>query len=64
MTAGTHHTDRQVAAGRLPWWSLALPAVAFAALFALTLCGGDPHSADAARPLVELLARIARVLPG
>jgi hypothetical protein len=65
MTARTHHpTHREAAAGRLPWWSLALPAAAFAALLALTLVGGGTHSADAARPLADLLARLAQALPG
>jgi hypothetical protein len=42
---------------RLPWWAVALPAVAFAALLALLSAG--PADASAAVPSADLLARLA-----
>ncbi len=70
MTARAHRTARprpavpREAGSRLPWWSLVLPAAAFAALLALTLSGGGTSSAGAAQPVARLLARIAGLLPG
>ncbi|WNI19906.1 hypothetical protein [Actinacidiphila sp. ITFR-21] len=42
---------------RLPWWAVALPAVAFAALLALLSAG--PADASAAAPTADTLARLA-----
>jgi hypothetical protein len=39
---------------RLPWWALALPAVAFAALLTVVLLAGRPATAGSAQPLIEL----------
>lgn len=69
MAARAHRTARRPpmlrAAHRgLPWWSLALPAAAFAALLALALHGGGAPAPDAVEPLARLLTRIAQVLPG
>lgn len=50
---------------RLPWWWLALPTAAFAALLALTLSGSAASSAtETVRPVALLLERLAQVLPG
>lgn len=46
---------------RLPWWALALPAIAFAALLAL-LTGGTAD-ASAAAPAGDWLGRLATALP-
>ncbi|WP_269854537.1 hypothetical protein [Streptomyces sp. RPT161] len=48
---------------RLPWWAVALPAIAFAGLLALV---ADPAHAAApvpAQPLDELLGRLTELLP-
>lgn len=45
----------------LPWWAIALPALAFAALLAL-LSGGTADASTAASS-GDLLGRIATVLP-
>lgn len=46
---------------RLPWWALALPVLAFAALLALVAAPGqaDPSRAE---PLVHLLGLVRQVL--
>lgn len=47
---------------RLPWWAVALPAFAFAALLLLMAAPTrtQPHPAE---PTIQLIARIAAVLP-
>ncbi len=48
---------------RLPWWAVALPAIAFVGLLALV---ADPAHAAAtvpAQPLDELLGRLTELLP-
>lgn len=45
----------------LPWWAVALPALAFAAL--LALIGGGGADASAAAPAGDLLARIVAAVP-
>jgi hypothetical protein len=58
-------TTEQPAAGkvqtRLPWWAVALPALAFAALLAL-LSGGTADASTAASS-GDLLGRLATALP-
>lgn len=54
--AGMRARDAQT---RLPWWAVALPALAFAALLAL-LSGAD---ASAAAPTGDLLGRFMTALP-
>jgi hypothetical protein len=46
---------------RLPWWAVALPAVAFAALLAL-ISGGSADASTAA-PAGDVLSRLATALP-
>jgi hypothetical protein len=46
---------------RLPWWAVALPALAFAAL--LALLSGGTADASTASSSGDLLGRVAMVLP-
>jgi hypothetical protein len=57
------HSPRTQAQTRLPWWAVALPALAFAALLALVAApgGADPSAAE---PVAHFLGRIGDVLPG
>ncbi|MDF9812431.1 hypothetical protein [Streptomyces sp. SPB162] len=48
---------------RLPWWAVALPALAFAALLML-IAGPGQTDTGAAEPAGHLIARIADELPG
>ncbi|GAA3397128.1 hypothetical protein [Streptomyces roseoviridis] len=48
---------------RLPWWALALPVLAFAALFVLVTDPGHAHAAGADPGIGGLLARIQQTLP-
>lgn len=52
---------RAGAATRLPWWALALPALAFVALLALVLNPSDAHAA-AGEPALTLLVERAQQL--
>lgn len=58
-------TARKARAGevqtRLPWWAVALPALAFAALLAL-ISGGSADASTAA-PAGDVLSRILTALP-
>ncbi|MER7518894.1 hypothetical protein [Streptomyces sp. NPDC126499] len=57
---------RAVPAGvdtRLPWWALALPVLAFVALFLLITGPGDAHAAGADPGIGGILARIQQTLP-
>jgi hypothetical protein len=56
-------TRTRPAQTRLPWWALALPALAFAVLLALVAAPGA-SAAPAAEPLAALFDRILRLLPG
>ncbi|MFG2190905.1 hypothetical protein [Streptomyces sp. NPDC048639] len=48
---------------RLPWWAIALPAVAFAALLLLIAGPAEAHAATGQQPvLVHTLERIQEVL--
>lgn len=47
---------------RLPWWALALPALAFAALLAL-VAGPGAAEASAAEPAGRLLQTVGEGLP-
>ncbi|GGY36297.1 hypothetical protein [Streptomyces djakartensis] len=66
MSAPTHTRPRPAArAGadsRLPWWALALPALAFAALLALILNPSDAHAATGDPALTHLLERVQRLM--
>ncbi|CAL9397715.1 hypothetical protein C1708_25480 [Streptomyces sp. DH-12] len=65
MSARTHSRPAQApragAATRLPWWALALPALAFVALLALVLDPADAH-ATAGEPALTLLVERAQQL--
>ncbi|MDK0518719.1 hypothetical protein [Streptomyces sp. ML-6] len=64
MAAPTHHHPRTThpATGgvevRLPWWAVALPALAFAALMLLIIGTGDAQAATADPAIDRLLARV------
>ncbi|MFF8552435.1 hypothetical protein ACF058_06215 [Streptomyces sp. NPDC015501] len=47
---------------RLPWWALALPAVAFAVLLSMILTPGQAHAATGAPVLGQLIEPILRLL--
>ncbi|MFE3637030.1 hypothetical protein [Streptomyces sp. NPDC059168] len=47
---------------RLPWWALALPALAFAVLLALILNPSDAHAAAGDPAVAQLLERAQRLL--
>ncbi|MFE4216460.1 hypothetical protein [Streptomyces sp. NPDC056844] len=48
---------------RLPWWAVALPAVAFAALLLLIVEPGQAHAAEAGPAVGRLLGHILGLLP-
>lgn len=62
MQAHTHSRTPARADGpagvRLPWWALALPVVAFCALFLLIAGPGQAHAAVAEGPPVGDLVRL------
>jgi hypothetical protein len=67
MTAHAHLTrtrNRPAARDpRLPWWAVALPALAFCALLSLLLTGGDAEAAQrGSEPLAGLLERLQQML--
>ncbi|MET7363428.1 hypothetical protein ABZS76_33995 [Streptomyces sp. NPDC005562] len=47
---------------QLPWWAIALPAVAFAALLLLVLNPVDAHAAAGDPVLTDLLERIQAMI--
>ncbi|MFF4083189.1 hypothetical protein ACIO87_05795 [Streptomyces sp. NPDC087218] len=64
MAAPAHHHPRTThpATGRievrLPWWAVALPAVAFTALMLLIIGTGDAQAATTDPAIGRLLARV------
>lgn len=66
MPARTHTRTTQPDASsvdvRLPWWAIALPAVAFAALLLLIAGPGQAHAATGDSSTGQLLQRIAELL--
>ncbi|MER7476799.1 hypothetical protein ABTX60_03915 [Streptomyces sp. NPDC126510] len=56
-----HPATRAGAAGRLPWWALALPVLAFAALLALILNPSDAHAAAGEPVISHLFERIQQL---
>ncbi|WP_410358076.1 hypothetical protein [Streptomyces sp. 5K101] len=66
MAAQTHTRSHRQATGvvvaRLPWWALALPVLAFAALLALIAAPGDAHAAGADPAAGDILRQILRIL--
>ncbi|MFH9086281.1 MULTISPECIES: hypothetical protein [unclassified Streptomyces] len=47
---------------RLPWWALALPALAFLVLLALILNPSDAHAATGEPAIARLLERAQQLL--
>ncbi|OEJ38392.1 hypothetical protein AR457_26865 [Streptomyces agglomeratus] len=47
---------------RLPWWGVALPALAFAVLLLMIAGPGEAHAATGDPGLAQLVARIQQVL--
>jgi hypothetical protein len=62
MTARTHPRPHPAPRGgsgiRLPWWALALPALAFIALLALILNPADAHAASGDPAIAHLFERV------
>ncbi|MFJ8862840.1 hypothetical protein ACIRD8_31005 [Streptomyces sp. NPDC102451] len=67
MPARTHTRTHRPATDtvdiRLPWWAVALPAVAFAALLLLIVEPGQAHAAAADPAVGRLLGHILGLLP-
>ncbi|MEU0100933.1 hypothetical protein [Streptomyces sp. NPDC006267] len=67
MPAPTHTRSHRPAADgveiRLPWWAVALPAVAFAALLLMILSPGRAHAATGDPALGQLIERALQLLP-
>ncbi|MGW0884881.1 hypothetical protein [Streptomyces sp. NPDC002671] len=66
MPARTHSRPRQATTGgvdiRLPWWALALPALAFVALLGLILNPSDAHAASGDPAITHLVERAQELL--
>ncbi|MFF8947015.1 hypothetical protein ACF1A5_33115 [Streptomyces sp. NPDC014864] len=66
MPAHTHTRPRPATTGgagtRLPWWALALPALAFAALLALMLNPSNAHAATGDPAITRLLQRAQELI--
>ncbi|MEF9902931.1 hypothetical protein [Streptomyces sp. P9-A2] len=66
MSARTHTRPRPAPRGgvdiRLPWWALALPALAFVALLTLLLNPADAHAATAEPGITHLIERAQRLM--
>ncbi|MFI2199187.1 hypothetical protein ACH47Z_00100 [Streptomyces sp. NPDC020192] len=61
MSARTHSRPHPATTGgvdiRLPWWALALPALAFVALLLLILNPSDAHAASGDPAITQLFER-------
>ncbi|MDN3263025.1 hypothetical protein QWJ26_25080 [Streptomyces sp. CSDS2] len=66
MPARTHSRPHPATTGgagtRLPWWALALPALAFVALLALILNPSDAQAAGGDPAIVRLLERVQQLV--
>ncbi|MEE1789790.1 hypothetical protein PUR28_03200 [Streptomyces sp. BE308] len=66
MSARTHTSSHRQAAGsadiRLPWWGIALPAVAFAALLMLIVNPGQAQAASGDPAIGQLIERVIALL--
>ncbi|MCZ0989919.1 MULTISPECIES: hypothetical protein [Streptomyces] len=66
MPARTHTRPHPATTGgvdiRLPWWALALPALAFIALLALILNPSDAHAASGDPAITQLFERVQQLL--
>jgi hypothetical protein len=63
-TAAAHPERQTGVQTRLPWWAVALPAVAFAALLGLLASGPASADASGAAHGADTLGRVAVVLGG
>ena len=66
MSAPTHTRPHPAASGgvdtRLPWWALALPALAFATLLVLILNPADAHAAGSDPVITHLVERVQQLI--
>ncbi|GHE10187.1 hypothetical protein [Streptomyces alanosinicus] len=66
MSARTHPRPHPATTGgvdiRLPWWALALPALAFIALLVLILNPSDAHAASGDPAITHLVERAQQLL--
>ncbi|MEU2601822.1 hypothetical protein ABZ678_20010 [Streptomyces hirsutus] len=66
MLARTHTRPHPAPRGgvdlRLPWWALALPALAFVALLTLLLNPADAHAATAEPGITHLIERAQQLI--
>ncbi|MFI1167780.1 hypothetical protein ACH4UM_30340 [Streptomyces sp. NPDC020801] len=66
MSARTHTRPRPATRGgvgpRLPWWALALPALAFATLLVLILNPSNAHAATGDPAITQLFQRAQELL--
>ncbi|MFF7738546.1 MULTISPECIES: hypothetical protein [unclassified Streptomyces] len=66
MSAPTHTRPRPApragAAGRLPWWALALPVLAFTALLALILNPSEAHAATGDPAITRLFEHLQQLI--
>ncbi|MFB7509190.1 hypothetical protein [Streptomyces broussonetiae] len=66
MSARTHSRPHPATTGgvdiRLPWWALALPALAFLALLLLILNPSDAHAASGDPAITHLFERAQQLL--
>ncbi|MBL1086339.1 hypothetical protein JK359_30990 [Streptomyces actinomycinicus] len=66
MPACTHSRPHPATTGgvdmRLPWWALALPALAFISLLALILNPSDAHAAGDGPAIAHLVERAQQLL--
>ncbi|MEE1941510.1 hypothetical protein V1L54_19210 [Streptomyces sp. TRM 70361] len=60
----SRRTAGRGAATRLPWWAVALPALAFAVLLSLAAGGGDAEAAESSTHLFRLLEYFWQLLTG
>ncbi|MER7841985.1 hypothetical protein ABTY98_40405 [Streptomyces sp. NPDC096040] len=66
MPARTHPLPRPATSGsvdvRLPWWALALPALAFVALLVLILNPADAHATTGDPAVTHLVERVQQIV--
>ncbi|GAB3170538.1 hypothetical protein [Streptomyces incanus] len=66
MAARTHTRPHPVPRGgvdiRLPWWALALPALAFVTLLTLLLNPADTHAVTAEPGITHLIERAQQLI--
>ena len=66
MSAPTHTPPLPASRGgvdiRLPWWALALPALAFVVLLTLILNPTDAHAASGDPVITQVLERVQQLI--